>query len=256
MGILSGMIDSGQRTVQARASDPSVSNGRIDAGWYHLDGDPEGTIRRWNGVEWIGQPIPDPTHPANYARSSSGLRLNRRGALLSVLALVTLTGLAAVLGLLAAQLLQDADNILGQGSQQINDDGEAYGPLVGGIETVIDAIPNLLLFGVAIAATVLLAAVSFVMWINVAAATAQIHKNKQLRGHTRRVDRSTLSVVVQLVLFGLLAPLWWAIRAGLSEAARVRHRDGIQLHWTDRRRFDQPDQDHDVVDPVVDSAGR
>lgn len=32
----------------------------IEAGWYHAQGDPEGTVRRWNGAEWIGYPIKDP----------------------------------------------------------------------------------------------------------------------------------------------------------------------------------------------------
>lgn len=27
-------------------------------GWYHAEGDPPGTIRFWNGVEWIGEPKP------------------------------------------------------------------------------------------------------------------------------------------------------------------------------------------------------
>lgn len=33
----------------------------IEAGWYPAEGDPPGTVRRWNGHEWIGFPIAQPT---------------------------------------------------------------------------------------------------------------------------------------------------------------------------------------------------
>ena len=29
-------------------------------GWYHAQGDPEGTVRLWNGTEWVGYPQRDP----------------------------------------------------------------------------------------------------------------------------------------------------------------------------------------------------
>jgi len=37
----------------------------IEAGWYHAQGDPKGTVRRWNGTAWIGFPIQDPTLQAH-----------------------------------------------------------------------------------------------------------------------------------------------------------------------------------------------
>ena len=40
----------------------------IAAGWYHAQGDPPGTVRRWNGETWIGFPVqperPDGSHGA------------------------------------------------------------------------------------------------------------------------------------------------------------------------------------------------
>lgn len=32
-------------------------------GWYYADGDPPGTVRRWNGTAWVGFPIADPSAP-------------------------------------------------------------------------------------------------------------------------------------------------------------------------------------------------
>jgi hypothetical protein len=29
-------------------------------GWYHAPGDPDGTVRYWNGTDWIGFPTRDP----------------------------------------------------------------------------------------------------------------------------------------------------------------------------------------------------
>jgi len=29
----------------------------VEPGWYYAEGDPPGTVRRWNGQEWIGFPI-------------------------------------------------------------------------------------------------------------------------------------------------------------------------------------------------------
>ena len=41
----------------------------VAAGWYYAEGDPPGTVRRWNGVEWIGfatiRPTAEGTTPGN-----------------------------------------------------------------------------------------------------------------------------------------------------------------------------------------------
>lgn len=32
-----------------------------EAGWYHAEGDPTGTVRYWDGAQWVGQAIAAPT---------------------------------------------------------------------------------------------------------------------------------------------------------------------------------------------------
>lgn len=41
----------------------------VEAGWYYAEGDPEGTVRRWNGEQWIGFPVrsPDEQSPRHVA---------------------------------------------------------------------------------------------------------------------------------------------------------------------------------------------
>ena len=41
------------------------------AGWYHVEGDPPGTVRRWNGSEWIGFAVPDPSLPDDPAHQAA-----------------------------------------------------------------------------------------------------------------------------------------------------------------------------------------
>ncbi len=37
--------------------DPS---GQIAPGIYHAEGDPPGTVRQWDGTQWVGEPVPAP----------------------------------------------------------------------------------------------------------------------------------------------------------------------------------------------------
>lgn len=54
------------------------NEGSVGPGWYHAEGDPQGTQRYWNGSEWQGEPqavpsapmTPDPTPPAPAPPSS------------------------------------------------------------------------------------------------------------------------------------------------------------------------------------------
>lgn len=32
----------------------------VEPGWYYAEGDPVGTVRRWNGTEWVGFPVAPP----------------------------------------------------------------------------------------------------------------------------------------------------------------------------------------------------
>ncbi len=51
-------------------------NGQAAAGWYHAEGDPFGTLRYWDGVQWVGDPQypPQPAaqDPAPFQPAPSG----------------------------------------------------------------------------------------------------------------------------------------------------------------------------------------
>lgn len=47
-----------------------TNTGGAPAGWYHAAGDPDGTHRYWDGVQWIGDP--QPIAPPSAASSSPG----------------------------------------------------------------------------------------------------------------------------------------------------------------------------------------
>lgn len=51
-------------------------NGQADAGWYHGEGDPAGTLRYWDGGQWVGEPQfpPQPAvqDPAPFQPGPSG----------------------------------------------------------------------------------------------------------------------------------------------------------------------------------------
>lgn len=36
------------------------SSGNITPGLYHAEGDPPGTVRQWDGTQWVGDPVPAP----------------------------------------------------------------------------------------------------------------------------------------------------------------------------------------------------
>ncbi|MEZ5246231.1 MAG: RDD family protein [Acidimicrobiales bacterium] len=36
------------------------SSGNIAPGLYHAEGDPPGTVRQWDGTQWVGGPVPAP----------------------------------------------------------------------------------------------------------------------------------------------------------------------------------------------------
>jgi len=39
----------------------------VEPGWYYAEGDPVGTVRRWNGTEWIGFPVAPPNEDGTAA---------------------------------------------------------------------------------------------------------------------------------------------------------------------------------------------
>ncbi|MDH3301452.1 MAG: RDD family protein [Acidimicrobiia bacterium] len=42
-------------------------NGQAAAGWYHAEGDPVGTLRYWDGAQWVGDPQYPPQPAAQQA---------------------------------------------------------------------------------------------------------------------------------------------------------------------------------------------
>ncbi|MEQ8842177.1 MAG: RDD family protein [Acidimicrobiales bacterium] len=62
--------------------DPS---GNIAPGLYHAEGDPPGTVRQWDGTQWVGAPVPAPPGagaPAPYSSDKYGTVGIRIGAML------------------------------------------------------------------------------------------------------------------------------------------------------------------------------
>ncbi len=51
-------------------------SGQAESGWYHAQGDPEGTLRYWDGGQWLGEPQypPQPAveHQAPFQPAPSG----------------------------------------------------------------------------------------------------------------------------------------------------------------------------------------
>lgn len=47
----------------ARAIRPMENTMSTPSGWYYAQGDPPGTVRLWNGHEWVGFPQRDPNRP-------------------------------------------------------------------------------------------------------------------------------------------------------------------------------------------------
>lgn len=74
-------------------------------GWYYADGDPPGTMRYWDGAQWVGEPTTQqPTYatPGGHQYGGAGIRLGAR--ILDAI----IVGIPAVLIALA---VIDADNI-------------------------------------------------------------------------------------------------------------------------------------------------
>ena len=65
--------------------DPS---GNIAPGLYHAEGDPPGTVRQWDGTQWVGGPVPAPpgatAAPLNSQDRFGGVGIRIGAALLDV----------------------------------------------------------------------------------------------------------------------------------------------------------------------------
>lgn len=81
-------------------------SGQIAPGYYHADGDPDGTVRHWDGGQWVGEPMAPPPGwggdtAANFDRGRYGTVGIRIGAaLLDVVFFVVIS--LVIGGILAA----------------------------------------------------------------------------------------------------------------------------------------------------------
>jgi uncharacterized RDD family membrane protein YckC len=52
---------------------------QTDPGWYHAEGDPVGSVRYWDGTQWVGNPtVPSATPPDQQSYGGAGARLGAR----------------------------------------------------------------------------------------------------------------------------------------------------------------------------------
>lgn len=109
--------------------DPS---GNITPGLYHAEGDPPGTVRQWDGVQWVGDPVPAPpgSQPAApigaEQRADVGVRIG--AILIDGLLMVIIGTMVALPGILDA--IDEADR--NDGTFEYTAGAEQFvGPLLG-----------------------------------------------------------------------------------------------------------------------------
>ena len=181
-----------------------------EAGWYHVEGDPPGTVRRWNGVEWIGFPIPDP----NTASGTAGqhhrpARLTQRGSIWSVLAIASLSALAVAFVFVASRIWSDIDNLdpLAASDEEVG---------LRDFDRYVDNLGNYLLVlivGMAVCGVI------FVIWLRAAATAAEVHRFNRPRGSALSRRRSTAETIVLLWLFGIFAVIFWVLATVLEDVS-------------------------------------
>lgn len=100
--------------------DPS---GQIAPGLYHAEGDPPGTVRQWDGRQWVGDPIPAPPGGGGGMAPRPGFDPERYGTLgyriLAVVIDVVITVLVAVaiaIPLVAADVIDETADATAGGS--------------------------------------------------------------------------------------------------------------------------------------------
>jgi len=178
------------------------------AGWYHYQGDPPGTVRRWNGLEWIGSPIREPSAedlaaggfaPTEYAAAQQSRvgsahhhtvrRLGAGGQALGLTTIMVLGGFAALLGFTALRVFRAAADL--PTSRRI-DAGEIFDYIAGS---------DVLATGIVLA--VIVTAATFMPWIRSAAKAAQIRTYHA--GRYRAKDRKKGKIELAVLIF-LLGP--------------------------------------------------
>lgn len=87
------------------------SSGNIAPGYYHAEGDPPGTVRQWDGTQWVGGPMPAPPgamaapmHAQDYF-GSVGIRIG--AAILDIVISIAIA-FAIAIPLVAADVIDGA----------------------------------------------------------------------------------------------------------------------------------------------------
>ncbi len=92
-------------------SPTSDSSGNIAPGYYHAEGDPAGTVRQWDGTQWVGGPMPAPPGATNAPLRSQdhfgsvGIRIG--AAILDVIISIVIA-IAIAVPLVAADVIDGA----------------------------------------------------------------------------------------------------------------------------------------------------
>lgn len=138
-----------------------------EPGWYHAAGDPPGTVRLWNGSDWVGFPQRDPNVPLAETQVSVGGPAHGQQRLkpFGILAMITMLGPAAAYGYQAVAMLRSYQ-LLGTFPE-----GTALIDVINAYDNTPDIEEVLAMQVVAMMAigfTSLIAGVFFIMWFFVA----------------------------------------------------------------------------------------
>lgn len=177
------------------------------AGWYYAQGDPAGTVRRWNGEQWIGFPVPNPNvayRPSTASSPSIGV-----------------TGLVGA-GIFLAGLVGYGAMLISYGAA-IN--GALGKPLLTGLPVGFadlgQHIDQFELHVVGMAASLLVMATGFAIWLEraiVCTGVAGRRRSTTRIGSRRR--RSFLKSVLVYMLFGPLGLIIYLVGGRTTRSTR------------------------------------
>jgi len=190
----------------------------MKAGWYHFEGDPHDTVRRWNGNEWIGFSVPNPEMTTVSMHGSATRRrlerLDAAGVRMGYLTVVTMVVLTVLFATLSLLLFRAARAIVDQ-------------PLLQPANEIESQLRELFSFGDGIAALIglivvgsIVCVIQFVSWMRRAAAGAGIsHRTRRRKRNGKK--KLTLGWLVLALYFN---PITAAESFGPRPIVRVKTR--------------------------------
>ena len=228
-------------------------------GWYHAPGDPDGTVRYWNGTDWIGFPTRDPAAmTAPIGTSPRRVRYTKRTAVLSGLCIVALTVLAGVFAALALRIGRDVGELdalltveLGD-TERATQSVESSEPPALGVRDLGIYIENLWRFALAALGAITATGIVFLTWTRSTANAVNL--NDYRRHHVPAPKtKSFVDLVLTpgfLVVWLLIAPL--LIIRGAIRALTGKFEGGLFSIVSDTAAAasDDPHQDHSSISPI------